>query len=223
MTLARELNSLSLQERNRVFESIHGVDDVIKETPEMLEEKLQEFQKVVDRIENSEGGSLNVEVPLASRSAYLQAKRQDESYVSNRTFRLMFLRAEGFHAPLAVQRMMVYLEEKLSRFGSHVLTKTLTINDLSPQSRALLVDFGIHQILPARDSAGRAIYLVHVDDGPREVVRENPMAAVSERFLVLFLQWKRNAWLTWLHRFSPKFNIAQDGLDILHAIGLRRR
>lgn len=167
--LARELNSLSLQERNRVFESIHGVDDVMKETPEMVEEKLAEFQHAVESLETTEASLV---------TAYIQAKRDNPAYVANRAFRLMFLRAEGFDPQAAAVRMMQYLEEKLSRFGPKVLTRTLTMADLSTESRALLVDFGIHQILPARDSAGRAIYLIHADDAPRHVVRENPMAAV---------------------------------------------
>ncbi len=176
--LARELNSLSIQERNRVIESIHGVDGVVKETPQLIVKKLREFQESLNKLLQSD-----LELPkitVATRKAYEEAERQSKTYVQNKAFRLMFLRAESFEPSLAAQRMLVYMEEKLSRFGPEALTRPLTIKDLSPHSRAMLVDLGIHQWLPMRDSVGRAIFLIHADDSPREMIREDPMATVRK-------------------------------------------
>jgi hypothetical protein len=184
--LARELNSVSLQERNTVLEGIHGVDDVIKETPEMIQSKLAEFQQALDRFEhhnvnNNEDGitsNPSISVSKGALRAYLQARQQNEDYVKDWKFRLMFLRAEAFEATLAAQRMLIYLEEKLIRFGPRKLTKSLTLKDLSPQSREMLTDLGIQQLLPARDSAGRAIVLVHQDKSPMKLLKEDNLSAV---------------------------------------------
>jgi hypothetical protein len=180
--LARELNSLSLQERNTVLECIHGVDDVIKETPEMIESKLAEFQEALDRFEQGVSDDDNpsniTNISEAAVHAYRQAQSLSEEYVKNRKFRLMFLRAEVFDAPLAAQRMLIYLEEKLFRFGPERLTRSLTSKDLSPQSRKMNTTLGVQQLLPERDSAGRAIVLIHHDQRPIKLSREDPMAAV---------------------------------------------
>ncbi len=182
LLLAREFSSLSLQERNKVIESIHGVDDIVKETPHLIVKKLRDFQKALDKLLLSNAEQSNITV--ATRKAYEEAQRQSKTYVQSRSFRLMFLRAESFEPSLAAQRMLIHLEEKLSRFGPQALTRPLTIKDLSPQSRAMLVDLGIHQWLPTRDSVGRAVYLIHADDGPRDLIRQDPMAAVSSTKLL---------------------------------------
>jgi hypothetical protein len=177
--LAQELNSLSLQERNKAIESLHGVDHVIKETPGMIRDKLLEFQLALDCLLHTEP-SISRKITAVTRNAYLQAHQQSPSYVQNPAFRLMFLRAEGFDPMLAAHRMLVYLEEKLSRFGLDALTRSLTMQDLSPQAMSMLLDLGIQQLVPSRDSAGRAIYLIHNDaDRVRDLMRQDPMAAVG--------------------------------------------
>ncbi len=189
VVLARELNSLSLQERNRVIESIHGVDDVVKETPQWIVKKLREFQKSLNKLLQADSEQTNITV--ATREAYEEAQRQSKTYVQNRAFRLMFLRAESFDASLAAQRMLVYLEEKLSRFGPEALTRPLILTDLSPQSRAMLIDLGIFQVLPTRDSVGRAIFLIHEDGSPGDMFREDPMAAVRKETMTEMLKCER--------------------------------
>lgn len=178
IALARELNSLSLPERNRAVESLHGVDEVVKETPQFLAAKLREFQSALDLLLLQGWEQRNI--TFTNHYAYEKARQQSETYVRSREFRLMFLRAESFDAKQAARRMLIYLEEKLSRFGPESLTRPLTMMDLSPQCRALLVDLGIHQILPTRDSAGRAVYLIHEDESPRDMIREDPMATVRQ-------------------------------------------
>ena len=152
----------------------------------MMEEKLAEFQAEVDRLLGNSssvgggggGGGDNGGVTKTTLEAYHLAQSQSEDYVQGPKLRIMFLRAETFNAPLAAQRMMIYLEEKLSRFGPKALTRGLTLKDLSPQSREMIVDMGIHQLLPVRDSAGRAIYAIHQDNRPRHLLIEDPMGAV---------------------------------------------
>ena len=143
----------------------------------MIRDKLLEFQIALDCLLQPEI-CISRKITAVTRNAYLQAQHQSPSYVQSPAFRLMFLRAESFDAPLAAHRMLVYLEEKLSRFGPDALTRSLTLQDLSPQARTMLLDLGIHQLLPSRDSAGRAIYLVHADDSVRDLMRQDPMAIV---------------------------------------------
>lgn len=165
--MADELNSLSLQERNKAYESIHGVDDVIVETEESISKRLEELEEAIEKIH--------------VKPAYEQAKKKS-NYVNSRSFGLIFLRASSFDPEDAAARMVCYLEEKLERFGPHTLNRGLTLKDLSPNTTRLLSEFGIHQILPVRDSAGRVIYLMHHCNDVREIVRQDPLAGVSVNF-----------------------------------------
>ena len=45
--LASEMNNLTVQERLNALDDVHCVGEELKETPEMIEHALQEFEKVV--------------------------------------------------------------------------------------------------------------------------------------------------------------------------------
>ena len=45
--LASEMNNLTVQERLNALDDVHCVGELLKETPEMIEHALQEFEKVV--------------------------------------------------------------------------------------------------------------------------------------------------------------------------------
>ena len=140
--LAKELTQLSVQEREQVFHDVHGVSEVLKETPELLEAKLLE---------------LDYELSLISiKLAYEQARALSEEYTTGRTFRLMFLRAEKFHAKNAAARMVLYFEEKLKLFGRDKLARDIRLNDLDSDDMACLKS-GYLTPLPGRDRAGRAV------------------------------------------------------------------
>ena len=117
--LAKELNSLSLREREQVFHDIHGVSQSVEETPTFVAQKLAELDLNVSKKKR--------------RYAYDRAKAQNPDYVASRRFRLAFLRAEEFDAEAAATRLVRFCEEKLLLFGEERLGRDVTIQDFSEE------------------------------------------------------------------------------------------
>jgi hypothetical protein len=150
--LAKEMNKLSMQEREEVLQDIHGVADIPNETPEFVEACLTEMERTIQEIlAPSSWWSSNTQV-----SAYEQARNINPSYVHDTKLRLMFLRSDGFHAKDAALRMIHFFEEKLVLFGPDKLTRNIVLHDMNADDRKSL-ESGFFQILPNRDRAGRAI------------------------------------------------------------------
>ena len=80
--LAKEFNKLSVQERSKTYEELHGVNDCIEETPAFVQNALRQLDEAIVRI--------------TMKPAYEMAVRQNENYVMDVKFRLMFLRADVF-------------------------------------------------------------------------------------------------------------------------------
>ena len=110
-------------------------------------EKLKELNEAIGHIQH--------------KTAYMQAQQKYDGYVEDPKFRLIFLRANSYDAKKAAARLVSFMEEKLQRFGPEALTRQLTMDDLSRTSRSLLVKRGVMQILPTRDSTGRAILVTY--------------------------------------------------------------
>jgi hypothetical protein len=150
--LAKEMNKLSMQEREGVLQDIHGVADIPNETPEFVEASLTEMERTIQEIlAPSSWWSSSSQV-----SAYEQARNINPSYVQDTKLRLMFLRADRFHAKDAALRMIQFFEEKLSLFGPDKLTMNIVLRDMNADDTKSL-ESGFFQILPNRDRAGRAI------------------------------------------------------------------
>ena len=78
-TLAKEMNELSVQDRERLFEEIHGVAADVEESPEFLEQKLQDFDTALSKLSYAKRKVLD-------RAIFLKPSiRKDQ------TFKLMFL------------------------------------------------------------------------------------------------------------------------------------
>jgi hypothetical protein len=141
--LAEELNQMSFQEREAMYEEIHGVDSIVNETPEFVAERLEALANELQKILN--------------KPAYDRAESTSKEYVTSQKFRLMFLRSESFDARKAAHRLVRFMEGKLKLFGPEVLTRPILYNDLDADDRKALKS-GMFQICPARDSSGRAIF-----------------------------------------------------------------
>jgi hypothetical protein len=141
--LAQELTKLTIKEREKSYEELHGVDDVVNETPELVFSSLVALDAELHRI--------------AQKDAYWLAERQDQAYVTNPKFRLCFLRAEHFDPRKAAQRLVGFLEGKLQYFGESLLTKRIRFSDLDTDDQACFAH-GQMQVLPSRDRTGRAIF-----------------------------------------------------------------
>ena len=147
--LASELNQLSMKERDDVFNDIHGVADIVEETPELLEKSLLCIQQELDKI---------ISQPKKKQvcAAYLLAKEKNPHYVLNPKFLVTFLRSESFHPPKAALRLLKFLQEKLTLFGPEKVGRDILLSDLDSRDLKSL-ESGFMQLLPARDRAGRAI------------------------------------------------------------------
>jgi hypothetical protein len=140
--LAQELNDLSMKERERVYYDVHGVADVIEETPVLIKQSVEEMDAELSRIDQ--------------KQAYDLAKFQDVNHVENKTLLLKFLRAECFDIQRAADRLVKFFQTKLDLFGQSKLTKEIRLADLDEADHRSL-DSGSVQLLPHRDRAGRAL------------------------------------------------------------------
>ena len=143
--LANELNQLSMDEREKVYYDVHGVAEMIEETPEFLDQRFHELDQELTRL------------ALFSK-VYQEARQQDAKYVENPRFRLQFLRAGNFQPKHAAKRLLKFLEEKKKFFGMQKLTKDLDLDDLEPDDLKCL-ETGLMQVLPLPDRGGRTILI----------------------------------------------------------------
>jgi hypothetical protein len=144
--ISSALGKLSLQERTTVFHELHGVDEPIRETPEMIEGHLSQLDTSLNNLVKS--------LPERDTQAYCQAVLRDSEHV--RSFRLAFLRAERFDVKQAAARFLRFWGMKKRLFGEEKLGATITLKDLSKDDMKT-VRSGYMQLMPGRDRAGRAI------------------------------------------------------------------
>lgn len=140
--LVKELNQLSLEEREQVFEEIHGVHRPVEEEPNFVNSKLEMLQEEI--------------LKIRKRSAYEKAVFVAPQKVKARDFCLMLLRAERFDARKAAIRMVQYFESKLKLFGFDNLVKPITLECMNEQDLRA-VKTGCLQYSKTKDRTGRTI------------------------------------------------------------------
>ncbi|KAL3903194.1 MAG: hypothetical protein SGILL_010539, partial [Bacillariaceae sp.] len=141
--LAKEMTNMSLNEREQVYQDIHGVRDYPEETPQYLQEKQEAMQQALDSI------------PAFRRTAYNVALRMDASHVKDEKLRIRFLRCEIFDAKKAALRFTKHFEQKLELFGKELLCTTIRQRHLSPDGLQAVME-GTSQN-SERDSRGRLV------------------------------------------------------------------
>jgi predicted HTH domain antitoxin len=140
--LAQDLYKLSMEEREKVLEELHGVSDIVNETAELIAITLAEFHEELSKIK--------------VKKAYDAAKARDPEYMNSLELLLKFLRAARFDPVQAAARMVGFFEKKLELFGAGPLTRELRLTDLDKADRVCLKG-GIMTLLPLRDRAGRGV------------------------------------------------------------------
>jgi hypothetical protein len=148
---AKDMFELSMNERDKVLQDVHGVADVIEETPEFIKERqaqlLHELNKLVAKQKHKH---------KQTTAAYEQALQQNANFVQSEKFQLPFLRADRWDPTRAANRVISFLEAKLKLFGPKLLCQTICISDLNREDRKSL-ESGFFQLLPVRDVAGRGL------------------------------------------------------------------
>jgi hypothetical protein len=143
--LAKEMNELSVAEREHVLEEVHGVADVIQETPVFVSQQLGELDQEISNIRK--------------RSAYERALFLSPRYVRDPKLRLMFLRAEYFDARKAAKRMVLYFECKRVLWGDGKLVKAISLYDFDEEDMRSL-RAGSMQNPGVKDQAGRTLCFI---------------------------------------------------------------
>lgn len=142
--VAKALITLSMDEREKVYEDIHGVAPVVDEDTECINDLLLQLDKKVQQ---------------NMTSIYKTALSMSKDYVEDPAFRLMFLRTESYDVSAACNRLMNFLEFKLTLFGQEKLTEDITLEDFG-QEDIKMFESGMLQVLPEKDRAGRAVFCI---------------------------------------------------------------
>ena len=90
-------------------------------------------------------------------SGYTMATQISLDYVTNRSFRIMFLRSCYYDIPKTATKIIGHFDKKLELFGVTKLCKKITIADLTDDDLDCLYS-GQSQLLPSRDRSGRVIF-----------------------------------------------------------------
>jgi len=142
--IAYELSEMTLEERDVVYQDVHGVTQVTEETSTFIHAKLDDLDIELGMIDDDD------------KVAYNAAKQQNGIYTSRAKLRLQFLRSVQYNPQVAARRLVSWYDAKLKLFGMRLLTEDITMFDLCPEAQAILSS-GRVQLLPVRDSAGRPL------------------------------------------------------------------
>ena len=140
---ARSLHGLSAQERNSLYEDIHGVTPVKDEDQELVTRRLNQLEDEILRVRDD-------------KSAYSKALFLAPRLVKSREFRLMFLRATNYDPRQSARRIVQHFRDKAWLFGEGKVGKIITLEDLDEDDMAAL-ESGVEQFLPESDRAGRGV------------------------------------------------------------------
>ena len=171
--LSQSLLNLSLFDRNAILEEIHGVRCLaIKETPELIQRSLKEFQKELNKNKDYSGFSKNKAYHLIRKCREQEIRACNDEYnynyaMDDDNFRLRFLRCEFFNVEKAVLRFYNYLDYAYDMYGEVTLQRQIRFADFNKADLKLFRK-GFFQFLPFRDSSGRRVLIVIGGMGPHE-------------------------------------------------------
>ncbi len=126
VSMAREMNTLSVEQREKIYEEIHGVGRTIDETPELISSSLEQMRKDL------------AQIPKRRRAVLDRALFLRPAIASDDAFHLMFLRACRFDPEHAAAKMHRYFKNKLELFGEGKLAKKITLDDLGDEEIRLI-------------------------------------------------------------------------------------
>ncbi|KAL3929378.1 MAG: hypothetical protein SGARI_004765, partial [Bacillariaceae sp.] len=156
--LSRDLNQMSFQDRNKVYEEIHGVANLCpEETPELLHRSLKELERALEAIPAHKKTAFQEAQRLAAAPAVASTSTstspsgshdrlyhyhqmgnslsasvapQSTSYINDADFRLLFLRTEFFDAQKAADRLVKFLDLIKTYYGVVALQRPIRLSDL---------------------------------------------------------------------------------------------
>ena len=145
---ASEMNKLSFQEREAVYEDLHAVSKPEEESSEVVDEIIRQMRDEI--------------AGVRVKPAYNKAFFLNRKYVDDPRFLLMFLRSTRFDAREAAHKICDHFRFKLELFGPDLLAREIMYEDLDQDSREALYS-GAVQVPRCKDRAGRAIIFFAFD------------------------------------------------------------
>ena len=143
--LAKEMMTLSVNEREKVFEDIHGVSQPQEETPEFIATCLEDFNKAIKRLPVRHQKMIN-------RATFLRPALETCS-----KFKLAFLRADDYNATKAAKRLYKYYAMKCELFGTDKIAKRITLDDDFNDDDLYIFKSGYVTLLNVRDQSNRPV------------------------------------------------------------------
>ena len=165
--LVKELNQLSLENREKVMEEIHGIVSTSHHhhgntsnnrdnNKSMIEEENMLLEQMQSELDNHASANAS--------SAYQKAKLLQSEWIRDRNFLWSFLVKEEMDPKKAALRMIRYLDYVTEIYNTEeVLFRPIYLSDLNQESKQIMESEGSIQISPVRDPSGRRI-LAHLRD-----------------------------------------------------------
>jgi hypothetical protein len=149
--LTKELNELSIFDRQRVLEELHGVHRSAVEHQESTK-----LQACLDRLDAEID-----KIPASEKVLYNEAVRNNSPYILSEQYRTKFARAGKYDPEDAAKRIVSNLQFVYDLFGSKEagLIRPVLHKDLSENAQRTL-QRGPFRSLPFRDPSGRRIIVV---------------------------------------------------------------
>ena len=150
--LAKEMATLSVEERNNILEDIHGVrTEFANEDPDYVDDCIMQLKQMLHDICRDGTSSSHAK----GIEAYSKAMSSCPDYF-DRKFYLMFLRSREFDIRETSMLFLAHFAFKSRLFGTEKLGRDITLDDLNEDDIAALHS-GYHLFPADRDSAGRAV------------------------------------------------------------------
>jgi hypothetical protein len=167
--IAAELNRLSLEEREKVLNDIHGLPQPTEETPKFIQSCFDQFDAYLFAIKHN--------------TAYELAESISPVYVGRDEFRLLFLRACRYDPHEAANKMLKFFQLKKDLWGVDKLCHDITLDDLDEDAIETLQSGCDGQVSPVRDMAGRPIVIFIMELRKTKIIK-----SVVSRLVLCFLR-----------------------------------
>ena len=164
--LEHEMQALSFHDKTQIKFDVHGIRSLLGQGPGGTNRTIPEPDNVDDYLRHLE--DVLGKCPLQQKAAFVEAQHRNPSYVNSTEFRRMFLRAyldrdtTTYDVHKAATKLMLHFQTKKMLFGPSfttdptILGRDVRLSDLAAKDRIALQS-GAFQILPERDTAGRAV------------------------------------------------------------------
>eukprot|EP00934_Nitzschia_sp_Nitz4_P006221 Nitzschia sp. Nitz4//scaffold164_size50480//37886//41443//NITZ4_007007-RA/size50480-snap-gene-0.57-mRNA-1//1//CDS//3329538089//6211//frame0 len=156
--LAKELDNLSLDTKEKAVFDVHGISPLTPEDPLLIQQQLEQIEERMKELDPTES------------EAYRIAERHNADFVHSEHLR--FLRSERYDPLWTAKKLAVHFDVKRQLFGDgEIMGREVRQSDLGEKANAQL-NKGTFQVCPLKDSSGRGVVCMDscFDDGKEEFI-----------------------------------------------------